>query len=312
MSSSIIALLPPVDNQWYLNGLPSIENEKATAWVNHAIAHNAFPDQEKVISQYQQLILSIKNASAEILLLENTWIQNPDNAVFVRDAFISDQSSKIILSKFRKQNRIAQASEIWEQLKLKLKELWIWREIILPPDNSNLFFEWWDFRYIPKSKILFSWYNENDNASRNSYEGVRYVQSILWITDDKLIIISWKGFHLDTVMGVVTDNDWYATHALICKNLVNNYDEVKKKCEMNGLSVVEIASEYGIFSPDLGNSWATWAINTLNIGNTLINWWVFDRATEDLLERIWSKRSVVNLDQFWLAGWGAHCLTNQV
>jgi hypothetical protein len=54
---------------------------------------------------------------------------------------LSNQSDKILLSSFRKENRQLQASAIGKKIREKLVDLSIFREIIEPPTEKDLYFE---------------------------------------------------------------------------------------------------------------------------------------------------------------------------
>jgi N-dimethylarginine dimethylaminohydrolase len=243
----------------------------------------------------------------------NEWIPNPNNAIFVRDSFLSNQSDKILLSSFRKENRRLQANAIGTKIKESLAGLSITRDIIKPPTTEkDLYFEGWDFRYIPESRLLFVWYNPDSVTSRNSIKWIEWVRTSFDLEEDNLITVTSRGFHLDTVMSAVTWSDGKIIACIVCENLIENLTEFENTCKKRGIKVILISSTYWIYSPGIWNKWANGRINTLNVGNLLLWGWLFDAETELTLQNLWIQHKTTNLDQFWLAWWWLHCLTNQI
>jgi hypothetical protein len=273
-----IAILPPVENEWYKNWLPWIDSwEKA--WVNHAVQHWLIPDQQVVQEQFSWLIKLLENQVwIQVVKIMNEWIPNPNNAIFVRDSFLSNQSDKILLSSFRKENRRLQANA----------------------------------RYIPESRLLFVWYNPDSVTSRNSIKWIEWVRTSFDLEEDNLITVTSRGFHLDTVMSAVTWSDGKIIACIVCENLIENLTEFENTCKKRGIKVILISSTYWIYSPGIWNKWANGRINTLNVGNLLLWGWLFDAETELTLQNLWIQHKTTNLDQFWLAWWWLHCLTNQI
>lgn len=307
-----ITTLSPSISWWYKNGIPSPTNE---IWINHALKIGTIPNQDHIFSQHLNLVKELeKIANVQVL---NIWFPDKnnteikDNSVFIRDAFLSNQKDKILISRFRNPSRINQSQIIGEMIKKKLETLSIYRDIVTPPNEKNLYFEGGDFRYNQMDNILSIWFNPDKNTSRNSETGIKWVQHEMNIPDNNCIYVHSKWFHIDTVLWLVTNTNGKIVACLACPDLISNYDDVVNQYTRHGIQMLPIDSKYGINSP-ASKIQGLWTVNTLNINEYLISGGKFDNKTEDLLEELGIKRRIVNVSEFWLAGGWVHCLTNQI
>jgi len=236
-------------------------------------------------------------------LIDKNWELTQHDFVFVRDSFISNQNDKIIISHFSQKAREVEETIIKEILYNLIKVNWLNRELIVPP--KNIYLEWWDFRYIPKDKILFA-----GKSWRNSKDGVDFVKSNFEINPKDILIIDWNWFHLDTYFSVFTDNEWNLKWWIICKDLVKNFNEVKKFFKEKQKRLIEIPSSYWIGRNGDGN-WH-FATNTLQLWEYLIGCKYFDDGTELILDKEWIKRIITKMNQYTKSWWAIHCSTNQI
>ncbi len=314
--NKIISVVPPRQGWWYKDGIDmpgSSEEDTDNIWENYAIKRWYIPNQKKVREQHYSLVKKLEEIGIGVVsipLNENSWLL--DSAVFVRDAFVSNQVDRILLSKFRRNDRVPQALWIWKALQEKIEKIGLSREIIVPPEKDGLYLEGWEFRYIRWSWILFAGFNTDQTSSRNSYSGVNWTREQLWVQPENVILVEAKWFHLDTVMWVITDRDERVVACIFCKELISNYSEVKVACVSRWIKCIEVDNKFWIYSPMAGNQWALWTVNTLNIGNALISWWRFDSKTEDKIATLGVRRLIVDISEFWNAWGWVHCLTNQI
>lgn len=311
-----ISVVPPNQEWWYKDGIDIYSSSKENwknVWKNHATKRWHIPDQTRVQEQHRNLVEKLGELWVRVISIpldKNPWFL--DNAVFVRDAFVSNQVDKILLSKFRRADRIPQALGIWKALQERVEKIGLSREIITPPNEDGLYLEGWEFRYVKWSWILFAGFNRDNTSSRNSYSWVKWTMGQLWVKPENMILVEAKWFHLDTVMWVISDMDDSVVACVFCNELISNYTEVKEACVSRWIKCIEVDSKFWIYSPAIGNRWALWTVNTLNIGNTLISWWKFDNETEDEIATLDIQRLIVDVSEFWNAWWWVHCLTNQI
>ncbi len=307
-----IATLAPSTEGWYTKWMPP---PKWNIWVNHAAQIGVVPNQERIFLQHSHLTKFLwELPTTQVLELPFPNSKDPiisDNAVFVRDAFLSNQNDKVLISRFRNPTRINQTTVIAQMVRSKLQELSIEREMIVPPNEEDLYFEWGDFRFSPNDQLLFVWYNPDNKTSRNSESWIQWVQKELNIPDKNRILVHSKGFHIDTVMWLVTDFNARVIACLACPDLISNYDELNKRCESSDIQMIPVGRRYGIGTPWCQERWLG-TINTLNINDYLLSGWVFDEKTEEILNTLNIKRWILDVSEFWLAGWWIHCLTNQI
>lgn len=309
-----IVTMSPRSTGWYNEWIDVLGTEEiGDAGFNSATHRWHFPDQWTIVEQHAWLVQSLAQshvAKVFSMTLDN-FPEVSDSGVFIRDIFLSDQKWKILVSRFRRKDRAVQV-QVLKQLVAILTEQWIEREIIIPPESENLYFEWGDFRYIAGSWILFAWLNTQSGLSRNSIQGIEWVRDTLEVPKEKLIIVDGKWFHLDTVKWVVTNKVDQLVWSIICRDLVRNFEEIARRLVWLGVKVLQVDAQYGIYSKEVGNRWAKWTINTLNLPGVLVWNGLFDEATEDRLLELGQARIVTQVSEFWNAGWGVHCLTNQI
>lgn len=252
--------------------------------------------------------------------LENIgwWLKKfwKDSMVYMRDTFLSNQEDTILISNFKHRSRRFQsylAKEMLENLN--------WSNLpkrkIIVNNNKTEYFEWWDFRYVPKEKILFAWYNKW--SSRNSKKGINFVKKEFWLENKNILIVQWKNaFHIDTFFSIVTSDDGKLVAGIVCKEVCSNLPEVKKFFASRKIPLHEISREYGIGLPTKNKAnkgiqkiWSG-TVNTLQINENLLSSDRFPNAVEKELEKLWIKRHIIPTSEFWKAGWWIHCLTNQL
>lgn len=239
---------------------------------------------------------------------KNTYKYWKDAFVFIRDAFLSNQQDKIILSNFRARHRRFDSSLAESLLKQTIEKENMQRDLITNPNTSE-YFEWWDFRYIPQSNILFAWYSSS--WSRNSIEWIAFVQNAFNVPAENVLLVRWKNaFHIDTFFSVVTNEDGEIISWIICDEICENMNEVKNFFANKNIPLYTVPREYWIWISE-EKIWYG-VINTLNINNTLLSSGWFPDSIEYVLEKQWINRKVTPTSEFRKAGWGVHCLTNQI
>lgn len=319
----ILTMSPHLDD-WYTNGVPV---DPWTVALNYAAREWAIPDQQAVQKQHANLrekllwiasvqVTNLGFPSENFIRSNDLGISSDeledqvrngkykaDSLVFIRDTFISNEEWLVLISNFRKQHRKLQ-SRIMEIL---LRNEWLDSVTSNSPES---YFEWGDFRYIARDKILFAGYNRSGD-SRNSQEWISYVVEKFGLSNENVCIVSARWFHIDTVFSVITDNDGKIIWGLACKWLIENYQKLEAFLKAKNCFLIEIDDKYWVPTA-AGNEWANGAINTLQINEYLIWWWRFDDWVHEQLTRHWVRFIESAVDEFWKAGWWVHCLTAQL
>lgn len=298
-----ILTISPSDKWWYTAWMPKPEWK---VWINKEVDIWTIPNQGKVFEQHKNLIQELVSTKVvDLINLSFSDIWKPDisdNVVFVRDSFLSDQKSKIFMSKFRNPSRLDQAEAIKNILKNKIINDEIYREIISPKNNEEkIYLEWWDFRYIPKDNLLFIWYNPDKTTSRNSEEWISWLIKEMNLKNNNYIKIHSKWYHIDTVLSLVTNKDWNLISCITNPEKIGNYDELETFCRKRWIKLLN--------TTDKNN---TWVLNTLNLNEYLLSSDRFDDKTEEELDKLEVKRKIIDTSEYWTAGWWIHCLTNQL
>ncbi len=298
-----ILTISPSDKWWYTNWMPE---SKWKVWLNKEVDVWVIPNQDKVFEQHKNLIKQITSINVANLInipFSDIWkFDISDNMVFVRDSFLSDQKSKIFMSKFRNPSRLNQADIVKSILENKIINNEISREFNLPPlDDENIYLEWGDFRYLPEDNLLFVWYNPDKKTSRNSEEWIKWLIKEMNLKNNNFINIHSKWYHIDTVLWLATNIDWNLISCITNPEKIGNYEELKTFCEKKWIKLLNTF--------DKNN---TWVFNTLNLNEYLLSSDKFDKKTEEELNKLWVKRVIIDTSEYWKAWWWIHCLTNQI
>jgi len=236
-------------------------------------------------------------------LVDEKWEFTQHDFVFVRDSFISNQKDKILISNFSRAERKIEEMVIKEILETLTKDNNIDRKIITAPQWP--YFEGGNFRYIPDEWILFAWKQNRSNA-----EWINFVKNEFGVRDDKILMIDWISFHVDTYFSVVTWDDGKLIAWIICPELVNNMTEVKGFFRKNKKILLEVNCDFGMGKE--GNGKWNFATNTLQLKEYLVwcNW--FDDKTERILQSLWVKRIISPMTEYNRSWGGTHCSSNQI
>ncbi len=241
-----------------------------------------------------------------------------DSMVYMRDAFISNQEDKILISNFKLRSRRLESILAKEILDNLVKNNALDREIIVN-ENSKEYFEGWDFRFIPKDKILFAWYSKGQ--SRNSLEWIDFVKTHFWLDDKNVLILEWKNaFHIDTFFSVVTDDSGRLISWIICDEICtpDTLDRTKQFFSDRKSPLYTVPWEYWIWLPATNKEqkWLQeiWAgiINTLQLQEHLVSSDRFPHDIEVALDKMGVKRTVTPTSEYRKAWGWVHCLTNQL
>ena len=187
----LISNLPK--NPWWGEGTPEYDDNPA---MNLGIKPN-----QKIVEQEW---INLKNSllslpcSLEIVpfpkLLDSN---NPSNwkhdYIFMRDLFISNQDSDVVVARFKEKERQAE-EEIIEE--------WLRRQnlnVHVLPFNKNYSMEGGEFYFCKKENILFA------GVARNNSIGNEKTAELLNVSE--LIQLETNAFHLDTIFTPVINNE---------------------------------------------------------------------------------------------------------
>ncbi len=322
-----LLMIEPHKEWWYKNGMKKTKDKMSDAGVDRTVTF----DTQVAIDQHRNLVEVLSSVPWVETIVRNypdeSWnaikwngialddtTPYPrkytfDNAVFTRDAFISNQKDKIILSNFTKDQRVQFETKLIHEL---LQSLQLDREIILWPNDVDTKYEWWDFRYLPKDNILIAWTDKHSGwirKSRTTKKWVDFVMKNLWVLHKNLLIVHSKSFHVDCVVSVVTNDYWELIGLIAISENIHNFSDIEYFCKQKDLFLYDIWSEYWSDS-FVSLTWG--AINTLNYNEYLIGKSLFNEELEKKLESYGIKRVISDTSEFRKSAWSVHCLTNQI
>ncbi len=292
----LISKLP--SNPWWGHGTPIYEN-------NPAMKEGMVPIQELVEIEMFMLSTLMNRLPIETVELDFPYILDQHNFdlrnhdfVFVRDLFVSNQSDKIIISKFREKARQMEAD-----IMQVILDSWGYKTSRLP-ETSNCYAEGGEFYFCRKEGVLFS------GVSRNNQSGAEKVAQEFNVKE--LIILKSNAFHLDTIFTPVMDKNSKLVALISCTELMdqNSVKRLQDFSSQRGIHLVDVPPEDAIGTDtELGE----FAVNCQPLPGYLIGPTRFrSNKVAPLLDSLGVIHITVPTTQFRLSGGAIHCLTNEL
>ena len=292
----LISQLPK--NKWWGHGTPIYKN-------NPAMKKGLVPDQELV--EIEMHIMSKLFHLLPFELIEIDFPKYLDQAkskernhdfVFVRDLFISDQDSKIIISSFSEKVRQIE-SDVMQKLLESMKYT-----TYRIPNNIHAKAEGGEFYFCKGSGLLFS------GACRNNRRGAEWIAQEFNVKD--LLIMKSDIFHLDTFFTPVISKGNKVVAVITCLSLMDreSQEELEKFSIKHNFKIIKIDLKDSIgTSTQLGD----FSVNCEPLPGYLVGPARFrSKKVNSTLKELQVKHITIPTTQFRLSGGGVHCLTNEI
>ena len=292
----LVSQLPK--NKWWGHGTPSYKN-------NPAMKEGLIPDQELVeiemylISKlFNRLPFEFIEINFPKYLDRQNKVERKHDFVFVRDLFISDQNSKIVISSFSEKERQIESDIMQEMLEsMNYNTLRI-------PEKNNAKAEGGEFYYCKGSNLLFS------GCCRNNRTGAEWIAQEFDVKD--LLILQSDIFHLDTFFTPVINNSDNVVAVITCLDLmsVNSQIELKSFSIKHDFEIINIDHSDSIGNEsELGD----FSVNCEPLPGYLIGPARFRSSRVNAaLKKLKVKHITIPTTQFRISGGGVHCLTNEL
>ena len=275
---------------WWPNGISAYQD-------NDMMIDGAIPNQELIRYEHMQLISTIKKFGFELIEIpfkKDLELKNKYDFVFMRDHFLCNNKKDIVICNMKLTERMNEGEFVISELeKLKYNISFL--------DNGCIA-EGGEFFYLPNENILLA------GKGRNNLKGAEQMAEKLKVSN--LFIIPSSGYHLDTSISPIFDNN-HDCIGIICAREVFNNNEInnlRSICISNQWELIEI--EHQNISSSL--SFRT-AMNALTLPGLFI-------GSKKLNQKPISEFALSNgitfdsteVSQFNLSGGSVHCLTNEL
>lgn len=285
-----ISCLPK--KNWWGDGIPSYQD-------NELMKTGAIPNQKLLVSQYDNLHNVIREEFYETVQinfpgdLENS---NGFDFVFMRDHFITHRNKNAVICNMS-------VPERKEEPKFTIDPLKELGYNVLEINDKNKTFEGGDIFYLPEENILLAGNN------RNSQGGLELLSESLGIRELK--IIPNFGFHLDTSLSPIFDNQYNCIGIQCSENMFSSRDTIylKELCKENSWELLILSEkEYGASENEFRTNLNSLTLPGLIVSNSrnhplrLLNF--LQSHDVSLIE--------CPVSEFALSGGSIHCLTNEL
>lgn len=284
----LISGLP--ESNWWGKGTPVYEN-------NWSMEEGIIPNQKLVEEEYAQILENLRKfAEIEIIPFPpelDTDQQYKHDAVFVRDAFISNQKGKVVLTNFSEKDRQVETEHLGKYLHNNGFDIHTL--------SQDAYMEGGEYYFSKKDNILFS------GISRSNRLGVEETAKHLEV--DEVLIVETDAFHMDTVFTIMLDDEGKLTGIIACLKLIKNKDEITEFAKKQNIHLLEIEPIDSIDFDGKGKL----SVNCLALPGVLLGGHKFlTPGVEEKVAELGINHSITPITQFLHSAGGYHCLTNEL
>ena len=284
-----LSALPKKD--WWGSGIVAYQD-------NDMMVDGATPKQTILENEYHQLVDMIRSVG-----LENTIVPFSDvlekeekfDFIFMRDHFLCNTDKNIVMCNMRLEERLNEGNFVVETM-----EKSGYMVSYLP--NQDCLAEGGEFFYLPKENILLA------GLCRNNLKGAESMAGLMGV--DQLHIIESSGYHLDTAICPIFNNEYDCIGINCAKEVFDdkNYKVLKNLCSKYGWELIDIENYNQKQSLE-----ARAAMNALTLPGILISGApILSKKVKDFTAANNVQMHISSVSQFNLSGGSIHCLTNEL
>jgi len=286
-----IALSDLPEKDWWGSGIVAYQD-------NDMMVNGAKPKQAILEIEYRKLVNMIESVGLETTIVPFSSVLEKEEKfdfIFMRDHFLCNTDKKIVMCNMRLEERLNEGTFVVETM-----EKYGYVVNYLP--NQDCLAEGGEFFYLPKENILLA------GLSRNNLKGAESMAELMGV--DQLHIIESSGYHLDTAICPIFNNEYDCIGINCAKEVFNqkNYNILKDMCKKYNWELLAIENQ------DMKKSLvARSAMNCLTLPGLLIGTsQIRDTRVKDFSEQNNIEMHVSCVSQFNLSGGSIHCLTNEL
>lgn len=284
-----LSALPKKD--WWGSGIVAYQD-------NDMMVDGATPKQTILENEYHQLVDMIRSVGLETTIVPFSDVLEKEEKfdfIFMRDHFLCNTDKNIVMCNMRLEERLNEGNFVVETM-----EKSGYMVSYLP--NQDCLAEGGEFFYLPKENILLA------GLCRNNLKGAESMAGLMGV--DQLNIIESSGYHLDTAICPIFNNEYDCIGINCAKEVFDdkNYKVLKNLCSKHGWELIDIENYNQKQSLE-----ARAAMNALTLPGILISGApILSKKVKDFTAANNIQMHISSVSQFNLSGGSIHCLTNEL
>ena len=284
-----LSALPKKD--WWGSGIVAYQD-------NDMMVDGATPKQTILENEYHQLVDMIRSVGLETTIVPFSDVLEKEEKfdfIFMRDHFLCNTDKNIVMCNMRLEERLNEGNFVVETM-----EKSGYMVSYLP--NQDCLAEGGEFFYLPKENILLA------GLCRNNLKGAESMAGLMGV--DQLHIIESSGYHLDTAICPIFNNEYDCIGINCAKEVFDdkNYKVLKNLCSKHGWELIDIENYNQKQSLE-----ARAAMNALTLPGILISGApILSKKVKDFTAANNIQMHISSVSQFNLSGGSVHCLTNEL
>jgi len=284
-----LSALPKKD--WWGSGIVAYQD-------NDMMVDGATPKQTILENEYHQLVDMIRSVGLETTIVPFSDVLEKEEKfdfIFMRDHFLCNTDKNIVMCNMRLEERLNEGNFVVETM-----EKSGYMVSYLP--NQDCLAEGGEFFYLPKENMLLA------GLCRNNLKGAESMAGLMGV--DQLHIIESSGYHLDTAICPIFNNEYDCIGINCAKEVFDdkNYKVLKNLCSKHGWELIDIENYNQKQSLE-----ARAAMNALTLPGILISGApILSKKVKDFTAANNVQMHISSVSQFNLSGGSIHCLTNEL
>ena len=286
-----IALSDLPKKDWWGSGIVAYQD-------NDMMVDGVKPNQAILESEYHKLVNMIKSVGLETTIVPFSNVLEKEEKfdfIFMRDHFLCNTDKKIVMCNMRLEERLNEANFVVETMEKS-------GYIVSYLPNHDCLAEGGEFFYLPKENILLA------GLCRNNLKGAESMAALMGV--DQLHIIESSGYHLDTAICPIFNNEYDCIGINCAKEVFDdkNYKVLRNLCSKYGWELIDIENYNQKKSLE-----ARAAMNALTLPGILISGApILSKKVHDFTAVNNIQMYISSVSQFNLSGGSVHCLTNEL
>ena len=284
-----LSALPKKD--WWGSGIVAYQD-------NDMMVDGATPKQTILDNEYHQLVDLIRSVGLETTIVPFSDVLEKEEKfdfIFMRDHFLCNTDKNIVMCNMRLEERLNEGNFVVETMEKS-------GYIVSYLPNQDCLAEGGEFFYLPKENILLA------GLCRNNLKGAESMAGLMGV--DQLHIIESSGYHLDTAICPIFNNEYDCIGINCAKEVFDdkNYKVLKNLCSKHGWELIDIENYNQKQSLE-----ARAAMNALTLPGILISGApILSKKVKDFTAANNIQMHISSVSQFNLSGGSIHCLTNEL
>ena len=277
-------------NGWWNGGIVAYHD-------NDMMSNGAIPNQELLTKEHENLIDVLHKHSLKTIIIpfeSELEASKKYDFVFMRDHFLCNTNKDIVMCNMKLSERMDEGEFVISNLENAGYNISFL--------NNDCIAEGGEFFYLPKENILLA------GQCRNNLKGAEHMAEKLKVS--QLYIIPSSGYHLDTAISPIFNNNYDCIGIICAKEVFNDkqFLNFSTICNKNNWDIIEVEHRSQIESIQFRTSMNSLSLPGLLIGSSALN----DTKIIDFTSVNNIILDTTPASQFNLSGGSIHCLTNEL